>query len=201
MAIGRSNTSPRSIPELIGPYAEALFYAAVDPRSRPKAAFRGQCLLVRREPYNFTGGHGSVLRYFTEDVHVAASAERHRMRFGHVRSGKLARARFHVDGVHAGLRRQSFRALDAGPMVLAMTLLTATSAALWLPCALYLWFAGYSPLAFGAVLLPWMWLVGWYRNASLLLAPFMIYATLPTLWLSVFPVLTGKVPEWKGRES
>ena len=186
--------------EGIGPYAQALYYSAVNAKSKPLAAFLGQCILVRREPYQFIGGHHAVLKYFTEDRHLAASALRHRMRFGTVRAGKLGSARFHLDGVIGGLHRQVFRALDSGGMVLLATLFTATCAALYLPCAIWLWVGGSPWAALAALSLPWIWLAGWYRGWSLLLAPVAIYATLPVLWVVVFPVLTGSAPQWKGRD-
>ena len=184
---------------VLGPYAEALYYSAVSPLARPLAAFRGKCVLVRREPYEFVGGHGSVLRYFTEDAHLAASAQRHRMRFGTVRAGRLAEGHFHRDGIAAGIKRQMFRALDASPMLLLATLLHATAAALWLPCVVSLWWQGFQWWATAALLLPWLWMAGWYRGAALLLAPFSFYAVLPMVWAPVLPLLTGKVPQWKGR--
>jgi hypothetical protein len=185
--------------ELAGPYALALYYASVSPRNRPLAAFRGQCILARRAAYEFVGGHKALLGHFADATRLASAAQRHRMRFGTVRAGRLGRARFHQDDVIGGLRREMFRALDAGPAVMFWTLFTATSAALWLPCAIWLWMLDQHALALAVLPLAWLWLAGWYHDWKLIFAPLAIYIMLPILWVISLPVLTGNVPKWKGR--
>jgi len=83
--------------------------------------------------------------------------------------------------------------------VLFWILFTASFAALWLPCALWLWMLGEHALALAVLPLAWIWLAGWYSGAKLLFAPLAIYLTLPILWAGVLPAVTANVPKWKGR--
>jgi chlorobactene glucosyltransferase len=52
---------PRSIADhMIGPYAAALFFSGASPQRDPAAMFNGQCILARRDAYEFLGGHTAV---------------------------------------------------------------------------------------------------------------------------------------------
>jgi len=81
---------PRGIMEhILTPYATALFFSGVNPRTDLVAAFNAQCLLVRRQPYEFLGGHGAVLSLVADDVRFAQLTDRHRMKKAMARSGPL----------------------------------------------------------------------------------------------------------------
>jgi hypothetical protein len=194
-------SEPQSFVEhLLAPYAHALFYAAVNPRAHPIAAFSGQCLLVRREGYRFVGGHGALTSHFAEDAKMASLAERHRMKFGLVRSGRMGHMRFHEGyaGLQLGIRRGAFRFMEVESWLGATLALTAFTAALWLPMAVLLVIEGYAAGA-AFVLLPMIWLAGWYRPQRIVLAPLAVYAILPLLLGAMASALTGSKTEWKRR--
>jgi len=192
---------PNSFAEhLLAPYAHALFYSAVSPRSQPIVSFSGQCILVRRSAYRFIGGHGALTKYLIEDLKMASLAERHRLKFSLVRSGKLGHMRFHegYGGLRNGIGRSAFRFMLVDSWLGAMIMVTALTAALWLPAAILLLQTGHrSGAAF--VLLPMLWLCGWYRSFRLVLAPVAVYAMLPLLWTATTSALTGATVQWKRR--
>lgn len=187
------------VEHLLAPYAQALFYTAVDPRLSPAAAFSGQCVLVRREAYEFAGGHGIIRRGFGEDLKLARLAERHRLKIGLVRAGNLGFFRFHTDSISDGMRRDAYRLMEVSATAGFQQWAAALLATLWLPLALWALASGDTWLAVGLGLLPYLWLAPWYRSWRLLFAPLAVYAVLPFLLPSIFTVLAGRRVEWKGR--
>src|SRR5436190_17408363 len=84
---------PRNLADhMIGPYASALFFSAASPRD-PAAMLHGQCILARRDAYEFLGGHAAVWKYLAEDAMLAQLAQRHGMSFAARRAGTLGRVR------------------------------------------------------------------------------------------------------------
>jgi glycosyltransferase involved in cell wall biosynthesis len=185
---------------LVAPYAHALFYSAVSPRTHTAAAFSGQCVLVGRDAYRFIGGHGALTRHLIEDLKMASLAERHRLKFGLIRSGRLGNMRFHegYGGLHDGIERSAFRFTLVDSWLGIILVVTAMTAALWLPAAILLVLAGY-PWGAAYILLPMLWLAGWYRSFRVMLAPLAVYAILPLLWVAIASALTGAKIEWKRR--
>lgn len=182
------------------PYATALYFAGVSPKGDATAIFNGQCVLVRRDAYEFIGGHGAVLSSVVEDVKLAALAQRHRMKFGTARAGNLGRVRFHAGGLWNGFERNACRFVMVSPGI-GLTIFAASAvAALWLPVLLLLLLYKLWIAAIAIGLMPWALLAVWYRNPlRALLVPLGIYGMFVVILNGVIAALTGRQMVWKGR--
>ncbi len=185
---------------MLVPCAVALYFSGVAPSGDATGIFNGQCVLVRRDAYDFIGGHSAVITSVIEDVKLAALARRHRLTFATARSGGLGHVRFHRDGLWSGFERNAFRFVMVSPWI-GLTIFTAACvAALWLPVLIWLimdkhWLA---VTAFAAM--PSALLAVWYRNPMrALLAPFGIYGMFAIILNGLIAALTGRQLEWKGR--
>jgi hypothetical protein len=186
---------------LLDPYTTALSFGGASPRRDPAAMFNGQCILARRDAYEFIGGHAAVWKFLAEDVMLALLAERHRMGFLAARAGRLGHARSYAGwkGAWNRIERTAFRLVHVNPWT-SLTILTALCAALWLPLAAWLWFTGHRVSAGALVLLVLLELRPWYGNGPrLVLAPLAIYAALPLLLHGLIGALANRRIEWKGR--
>jgi len=192
---------PRGIIEhMLAPYAAALFWSAVNPRTHPAAAFNGQCLLVRRQPYEFFGGHGAGISSMIDDVRFAMLADRHRMKKGLVRASKLGHARLHAgwSGFRQGIRRNAVRFTQVDGKMGVVILATALLATLWLPAAAWLVWSEQMGAA-AALLFLWLLLmVPWFRG-WVWLAPLAVYLMLPILLTATFSAVAHRKIQWKGR--
>jgi chlorobactene glucosyltransferase len=195
---------PESVTErLVEPYISALFFSGAGLARDPAALFSGQCILARREAYEFIGGHSAVSKYLAEDVKLALLAARHRLGFAVARAGDLGRARKYTSwkGAWGAIERNAFRLVQVNPRTSLIILLTALSAAMWLPLAVWLWFEGHKIVPGLVALLVLLQLWPWYgTRPRLLLAPLAIYAALPLLLHGLFSVLVAKRVRWKGRQ-
>jgi hypothetical protein len=154
---------------------------------------------VRREAYQFIGGHGAVRQFLVDDVKLAALALRHRLKLATVRAGRLGHARFHAEGIRRGVERHAFRFMEVHAAMAFVSMAAATLAALWLPLAAWLWWNGDRAYAGTLLLLPLLWMAGWYRGWRLILAPAAIYALLPWLCRGMLSAVTAGRIQWKGR--
>ena len=194
-------------PECVGfaenvlvPCAVALYFCGVSPRGDAAGVFNGQCVLVRREAYDFIGGHTAVITSVIEDVKLAALARRHRLKFATARTDKLGHVRFHPGGLWSGFERNSFRFVMVSPWIGIAIVAAAFVAALWLPVLVWLaWdkqWAAFVPFA----LLPSAALGIWYGNPwRALLAPLGILGMVFVIANGFIAALTGRQLEWKGR--
>lgn len=190
---------PTLAAQTLVPCAEALYFCGVNPRANPGAAFNGQCVLARREAYEFVGGHTAVVSSMIEDIKLAALAARHRMKFAIARTS-MGHIRYHTDGLWRGFERNAFRFVMISPWAGLTILLSASIAALWLPVlVLLLWEKLWAPpIVFG--LLPWALLGAWYRNPlRALVAPFGIYGMFFVILNGFIAAVTGREIVWKGR--
>ena len=192
---------PHGIVEhILTPYAAALFFSGVNPRTDPVAAFNAQCLLVRRQPYEFLGGHGAVLTNLTDDVRFAQLADRHRMKKAMARAGRLGHARLHAgfSGLAQGIRRNAVRFTQVDGKMGVTILATAMLAALWPPVVAWLvWsqqMGGAAAVLFLGLLLLLPWFRGW-----VFLAPLAVYLMLPILLRATAAAVTHRKIQWKGR--
>ncbi|HLH40421.1 MAG TPA: glycosyltransferase family 2 protein [Bryobacteraceae bacterium] len=183
---------------ILFPYAQMLFFSAVAPRRDPAAAFNGQCLLARRDAYEFLGGHAAVMNSLVDDLKIAALARRHRLAFGIARAEMLAHARFREP--RAAFRRAACRFMLVNFAIGAMLLLTASIWALWLPVLLWLIVIRESAAAWIFGFAPMLAMLAWYRNVwRAIQAPLAIYLMLPIVYRSAAAALLGRPVEWKGR--
>jgi len=186
---------------IMAPYALALYFCGISPRNDPTAVFNGQCLLVRRDAYEFIGGHSAVLTSLVEDVKLAALAQRHRLIFAVARTSDLGHVRVHpgLRGMQGWIERSAFRFMLVSPLMGTNVILSAISMAAWLPVFMWLladrewWAAG----MFG--ILPAALLWGWYRGPRALLYPLAICGMFPMIVNGVLAALTGRQVQWKGR--
>jgi chlorobactene glucosyltransferase len=181
------------------PCAVALYFAGVSPKGDGTGIFNGQCILVRREAYEFIGGHTAVISSAIEDVKLAQLANRHRLKFATTRSD-LGHVRFHRGSLWSGFERNAFRFVMVSPWIGLTIFLTAFLSALWLPALLWLALDGEWIAAIPFALLPSILLGVWYRNPfAALLAPVGIYGMFAIVANGLIAALTGRHLEWKGR--
>jgi hypothetical protein len=179
---------------VLGPIAVALYFCGANPRHHPAALFNGQCLLVRRQAYEFIGGHAAVLTSLFEDLKLAALAQRHRLKLAVARTGLG-----HVRIKPRDFERNAHRFTEVGPRIGALILLAALSCALWLGALTGL-LIGRRWVAAGVCgLAPLLLLLRWYRGPRVLLAPLGILGMLPVLARGFVAAITGRPIQWKGR--
>ena len=196
---------------LLEPYTEALLFSSSRMQREPAFLFEGQCILVLREAYEFIGGHTPIAKFLADGFHLAMLARRHKMGIAVVRAAGLGNARANTGskGAWRSIERKTFRFIHMEPRITAKIMLTALSAALWLPLATWLWFAGHRIAPFVLVLLVVLQLSPWYGNGHgngygnrlrCLLAPVSVYAAVPFLLHALTAELFGKQIVWKGRK-
>jgi glycosyltransferase involved in cell wall biosynthesis len=182
------------------PTATALYFAGFPKRGDATEVINGQCVLVRREAYDFIGGHTAVITSMVDDVKLAALANRHRLKFAIVRSGRLGHVEFHTDGLWRGFERNAYRFVMIRPWI-GITILAATFvAALWLPTVIWLALDEEWAALIAFALLPSAVLGVWYRNPlRALLAPLGICGMFFVVANGFIAAITGRQVEWKGR--
>jgi glycosyltransferase involved in cell wall biosynthesis len=180
---------------VMAPYGVALYFCGVNPRADPASAFNGQCVLVKRNAYEFVGGHRAVLGDVCEDVKMAGLAQRHRLKFAVARAPKLGSVRIHP----ADFARNASRFVLARWWRGAWVVLTAVAWAMWLPALVFLIARGQVAAALAWLAVPSVFLGVWYGWSRALLAPLGIYAILPRLLQGAIRAVTNRPFEWKGR--
>ncbi len=182
---------------VLAPLATAFTYSGMRARVDPVGAFLGQCILVRREGYEFIGGHAAVLNAFAEDVKLATIARRHRLNFGVARAGSLGHAHFREPS--ESLSRAGYRLMlldrSAGIAVIA----GAVAMALWPATVVWMTLDGDYAWAVGLLLAPIAIAIAWSRSSFALLLPLAVYAAVLQLWSGLVVALTGRKIPWKGR--
>jgi glycosyltransferase involved in cell wall biosynthesis len=197
LSIHLAQTGETFSERLLAPLATAFTYAGMRARIDPVGAFLGQCILVRREGYEFLGGHAAVLNAFAEDVKLATIARRHRLNFGVARSGELGHAHFREPA--ESLTRAGYRLMlldrSAGLTVIA----GAAAMALWPMTAVWVALDGNYAPAVALLLAPIAIAFAWCRSPVALLFPLAVYAATARLWTGLAVALTGRKLDWKGR--
>jgi glycosyltransferase involved in cell wall biosynthesis len=179
----------------LSPYGVALYFCGINPRADPASVFNGQCLLVKRSPYEFTGGHRALLGYLCEDVKMAELARRHRLKFAVVRAPKVGSVRIDPDDFERNASRFVLLRWWRGGWIA----LTAGAWALWLPALVFLLLQDQITAALVWCAVPSVFLGAWYGWARAILAPIGIYAILPRLFRGAVGAVTNRHFEWKGR--
>jgi len=199
---------PQSLTEhLLEPYTEALLFSSSAMQREPAYLFEGKCIVVLREAYEFIGGHTAIAKFLAEDFHLAMLARRHKMGIAVVRAAGLGNARTYAGwkGAWRWIERKTFRFIYMEPGITVKIMLTALGAALWLPLAAWLWFAGHRIGPFLLALLVVVQLRPWYGNGygnrlRCLLAPVAVYAAVPFLLHGLTTAFFKKQIVWKGRK-
>jgi hypothetical protein len=179
----------------ISPYAVSLYFCGISPRSHPASAFNGQCILVKRSPYEFVGGHKALLSSVCEDVKLAGLAERHRLKFANMRAPQFGIVRIRPGDFERNANRFALMNLGGGLRIA----FAATVWALWLPALIFLLVRDQFAAAAAWAFVPCVFLGPWYGWARAILAPAGIYAFLPCLFHGAVSALTNHPLEWKGR--
>ena len=179
----------------IAPYGVALYFCGINPRTDPASAFNGQCVLVKRDAYEFVGGHRAVLSCVCEDVKMAELAQRHRLKFAAARAPKLGSVRIHP----ADFARNASRFVLARWWRGVWVVFTAVAWALWLPALIFLLVHRQYAAALAWLAAPSVFLGVWYGWSRAILAPIGIYAILPRLFDGAIGAMTNRHFEWKGR--
>jgi glycosyl transferase family 2 len=179
----------------LSPFAVMLYFCGVDPGLDPVGAFNGQCVLVRRDPYEFIGGHRVLLTALCDDVRMAELAQRHRLKFAVVRAPHLG----HVRICPRDFERNAFRFALGGLGKGLRVMLAALVWALWLPGLLWLLAGHHWVSAAAFALVPIVFVAPWSGWARAMLAPFGIYMLLPSLFQGAMRALMNRPVKWKGR--
>jgi glycosyltransferase involved in cell wall biosynthesis len=179
----------------LSPYAVALYFCGINPRADPASAFNGQCLLVKRSPYEFVGGHKALLSSVCEDLKLAALAERHRLKFAVMRAPRLGWVRIHPGDFERNACRFALGNLGRGLHIA----FAAAVWALWLPALVFLLLRNQFLAAAVWAFVPSLLLRPWYGWSRAILAPLAIYAILPLLFHGALAAVTNRHFEWKGR--
>jgi glycosyltransferase involved in cell wall biosynthesis len=179
----------------VSPYAVSLYFCGINPRADPGSAFNGQCILVKRSPYEFVGGHKALLSYVCEDVKLAGLAERHRLKFANMRAPQLGTVRIHPGDFERNANRFALMNLGGGLRIA----FAAVVWALWLPALIFLLMRDEFAAAAAWAFVPSVFLGPWYGWARAILAPAGIYAFLPRLLHGGVSALANHPLEWKGR--
>lgn len=189
------------------PYAFGLYFAGVnaarvnDPRNLDALA-NGQCLLVRRDAYEFVQGHRAVAGSATEDVELARLFKRHRMKIRVVRAEGLAHARMYdsLSAIWRGFEKNSFKFLKLNRRTGLFVVATATLMTTWLPVLLLLGYRGEAVASAILLLVPAIAWRPWYGSIrSSLLAPLAICLFQLIAISAMVKDLFGVTTQWKGR--
>lgn len=193
---------------IVLPYAFALYFCGVSAEgvNSPAASeslANGQCMLFKRDAYQFIGGHRAIASSVIEDMALAMRVKRHRMKAMVMRAENLARVRMYDSwgAILRGFRKNSFRFLLTNPatgfqIVLASIVLTS-----YLPVLAYLLWQEHWWGAFAFGVLPPYLLAPWYGGVlPALWSPLAIYAFQRIAIDSMLATSLGRKTRWKGRE-
>lgn len=190
------------------PYAFGLYFAGVHPArvNDPRyldALANGQCLLVRRDAYEFVQGHRAVASSAVEDVELARLFKRHRMKIQVVRAESMAHARMYdsLAAIWLGFEKNSFKFLKLNRRTGVIVVAAATLMTSWLPALLYLIYRGEAAAAVLFLFVPAAAWFPWYGSvAASLFAPLAIYLFQLIAITAMAKDVLGITTRWKGRE-
>jgi glycosyltransferase involved in cell wall biosynthesis len=196
-----------TIPEkVVLPYAFALYFCGVNATTvnsmkSMDALANGQCMLFRREVYNFIGGHKAVLGSIIEDMKLAHIGKQRRIRQRVMRAEKLGSVRMYegFQAIWRGFEKNSVRFLLVnkwcGAQVVAASILLTS----YLPVLGLLLWKGNWILAAICAMVPIAFLYPWYGGASAMTAPLAIYLFQLIALSGMVSAMHGKSAVWKGR--
>lgn len=193
---------------MILPYAFALYFCGVSSHNlkRTKGSdvlANGQCFLVKRESYQYVGGHAAVSESVIEDVALARAFKFHGKKLRVVRGEHFGSVRTY-DSFHAiwnGFQKNSFRFLLISPWIGFQVVISSILLASWLP--MLVWLLAEREWAVAAVfaLLPTFMLRKWYGSVGeALFVPPAIYVFQLIALAGMYHTSFGQTTEWKGRQ-
>lgn len=194
--------------KLLLPYAFGLYFTGVNPKAvnnpvKSEALANGQCLLFRRDAYQFLGGHRSVISSVIEDVALARRVKQHRMRIAIVRAEHLASVRMYdsFGALWRGFEKNSFRFLKINPWTGALVMLSSVVMTSWLPLMSLLAITSQWTMAASLFFMPAVAWRGWYGSwLRALAAPFAIYVFQAIALSAMAKSILGLSTKWKGRD-
>ena len=192
---------------IVVPYAVAVSFAAVNTRKvnakkTYDAIASGQCMLFRREVYNFMGGHAAVATSIIDDAMLAYTAKRHRinqqvMRAEHLGTGRRTEG---FGGVWRWFEQSSFRFVLVSRWSAVQVLLAAILMSCYAPVVCLLVYERRRVLASVFASIPPVVLAPWYGGLHRsILAPIAIYAFDTIGFLALIGTALGRRTRWKGR--
>lgn len=193
--------------KMLLPYAFALYFCGVNgkivntPLSSESLA-NGQCLLFKREPYFFCGGHRAVAGSVIEDVALAARAKRHRMKARVLRAETLASVRMYNSfrAIWRGFEKNAFRFLVINPLTGFQVVAASIALTSWLPALMFLLWERQWIAAAVFCLVPPACLAPWYGGVIRpLLALPAIYVFQAIALNAMVSTSIGRKAVWKGR--
>ncbi|MDQ2948383.1 MAG: glycosyltransferase [Acidobacteriota bacterium] len=189
------------------PYAFALYFCGVNARNvnnpkSPEALANGQCLLFRRQAYDFIGTHAAVAGSVIEDVALAGILKRHRMNTRVLRAEHLGSVRMYdsFGAIWRGFQKNSFRFLMVNPWSGAQVVLASILLTSYVPVLLWLVREDHALIAVLFAAVPSLVLLPWYGSmVDALLAPAAIYVFQVIALNAMATSLFGRKAVWKGR--
>ncbi len=193
--------------KLVLPYAFALYFTGVSAEnvnsaSSQEALANGQCMLFRRNTYEFLGGHSAVIGSVIEDVELAALAKRHRVRLRVLRAEELGSVRMYenLGGIWRGFQKNSFGFLMVNRWTGFQVIFVSILLTSWAPVIAWLVVCGWWKLAILFGLLPAILLWRWHRGIfSAFFSPIAIYIFQLIALSSLVAFVHGRGVNWKGR--
>jgi glycosyltransferase involved in cell wall biosynthesis len=194
---------------IILPYASALHFCGVNAKNvNSKKSYdalaNSQCLLFRREVYEFLGGHNAVATSIIEDAMLAHIGKRHRINLKVMRAEHLGSARMYegMQAIWRGFEKDSYRFLLinrwCGLQVLTASLLLTA----YLPVIAVLAWLQYFVLAALFAILPPLLLRPWYDSfLRALWTPLAIYIFDVVALMAMVGSALGRGTLWKGRRA
>ena len=194
--------------KMLIPYAFGLYFTGVNAANvqnflHPETLANGQSMLFLRQPYEFVGGHNSVMNSVIEDVALAARVKRHRMKLQIVRAEHLGKVRMYdsLGAIWKGFRKNSFKFLQANRKSGLQVMLTSILLTSVLPVMIWLALDGqYWMIGLLALLVPYLF-APWYGGV------FRALLSLPAIYLFQLIALDGmaattfgRKTDWKGRK-
>lgn len=193
--------------KMLLPYAFGLYFTGVDAARvnnhlHPEALANGQCLLVRRDAYEFIQGHRAVAASAVEDVALARLFKRHRMKIRVMRAESMANARMYdsLPAIWRGFEKNSFKFLKFNRRTRFIVVLAATIMTSWLPMLIYLIRQDQLIAASVFFFVPAAAWLAWYGSIfHALFAPIAIYLFQLIALSAMVKDFFGLKTEWKGR--
>lgn len=194
--------------KMLLPYAFGLYFTGVHPARvnnhlHPEALANGQCLLVRRDAYEFIQGHRAIITSSVEDVALARLFKRHRMKIRVVRSESLANARMYDSfaAIWRGFEKNSFKFLKFNLRTRLLVVAAAILMTSWLPMLVWLISQDQFIAASLFFFVPAAAWRAWYGSTfHALLAPLAIYLFQLIALSAMLKDMFGLTTDWKGRQ-